>query len=85
MGGVCYLIGIILAGYAGYNGFQWYFIFISALIMAIGYSIIRAPQMHGAASRDGAKAIPQLLFFPDYSIFNDNRSNLFRCIIFQLN
>ena len=63
MGGICYLIGIILAGYAGYNEFQWYFIFISALIMAIGYSIIRAPQMHGAASRDGAKAIPQLLFF----------------------
>ena len=62
MGSICYLIGIILAGYAGYNGFQWYFIFISALIMAIGYSIIRAPQMHGAASRDGAIAIPKLLF-----------------------
>lgn len=29
MGGICYLIGIILAGYSGYNGFQWYFIFVA--------------------------------------------------------
>ncbi len=61
MGGIFYLVGIVLSAYAGYSGLQWYFIFISSLIMAIGYFIIRAPTMHGIASRDGAIAIPKLL------------------------
>lgn len=63
MGGIFYLIGIALAGYAGYCNLQWYFIFISSVIMAIGYSIIRAPQIHNAVSRDGFIAMPKLLFF----------------------
>ena len=61
MGGVFYLIGIALAGYAGYSNLHWYFIFISSLIMAIGYFIIRAPQIHGIVSSDGVAAIPKLL------------------------
>lgn len=61
MGGIFYLIGVALAGYAGYGGLEWYFIFISSLIMAVGYFIIRAPQIHGIVSSDGAIAIPKLL------------------------
>ena len=61
MGGVFYLIGVVLAGYAGYKGLEWYFIFFSSLIMAIGYLIIRAPQIHGLVSQDGAVAIPKML------------------------
>ena len=61
MGGILYLIGIALAGYAGYSGFQWYFIFLSSLIMAVGYFIIRAPQIHGIVSNNGSAAIIKLL------------------------
>lgn len=61
MGGIFYIIGVGLAAYAGYGNLQWYFIFISSLIMAIGYSIIRAPQIHGVVSKDGIFAIPKLL------------------------
>jgi len=61
MGGIFYIIGIALAAYSGYSDFAWYFIFISSLIMAIGYSIIRAPQIHGAISNDGIGALPKLL------------------------
>ena len=70
MGGIFYLVGIALSAYAGYSGLQWYFIFISSLIMAIGYFIIRAPTIHGIVSRDGVIAIPKLLFiqFIMYSI-----------------
>ncbi len=61
MGNIFYLIGLGLAGFAGYSDFQWYFIFISSLTMAIGYFIIRAPQIQGIASKDGTGAIPKLL------------------------
>ena len=61
MGGVFYLTGIALAAYAGFNHFQWYYIFISSLIMGIGYIIIRAPQIQGVVSRDGISSIPKLL------------------------
>jgi hypothetical protein len=61
MGGIFYLIGVALAGFAGYSNLQWYFIFISSLTMAIGYFIIRAPQIHGIYSSDGVGAIPKLL------------------------
>lgn len=61
MGNIFYLIGIALAGYAGYSNLQWYFIFISSLIIAIGYFIIRAPQIHNIVSRNGAIALPRIL------------------------
>ena len=61
MGGIFYLVGIGLAGFAGYSGLEWFFIFIASSIMAIGYFIIRAPQIHGIISNDGAIAIPKLL------------------------
>lgn len=61
MGGIFYLAGVALAGFAGYSSLDWYLIFISSLIMAVGYFIIRAPQIHGIVSNDGAIAIPKLL------------------------
>ena len=61
MGGIFYVIGITLAAYAGYSNLAWYFIFISSLIMVIGYSIIRAPQIHASVSRVGIVELPKLL------------------------
>lgn len=61
MGNIFYLIGMGLAAYAGYTGFEWYFILIASLIMAIGYLIIRAPQIYGIISSDGAFALPKIL------------------------
>jgi hypothetical protein len=61
MGGVFYLIGIALAGFAGYRNLPWYFILFSSLTMAVGYYIIRAPQIQGVVSRDGVSSIPKLL------------------------
>lgn len=71
MGGIFFLAGVGLAGFAGYSDLEWYFIFISALIMAIGYFIIRAPQIHGIVSREGVVAMPKLLSIQVmmYSIF----------------
>jgi len=60
MGQILYLVGIVLTGYAGYSGLDWYFIFISALIMAVGYFIIRSPQIIGIVKSDGAVALPKL-------------------------
>ena len=61
MGGIFYIAGIGLAGFAGYSGLAWYFIVISSLVMAIGWLIIRAPQVRGLVSSDGAIAVPKLL------------------------
>jgi hypothetical protein len=61
MSGIFFLVGVGLAGFAGYSGLEWYFIFISSLIMAIGYFIVRAPQIHGIVSNDGAIAVPKLI------------------------
>ncbi|MEW8685640.1 MAG: hypothetical protein AB2556_07510 [Candidatus Thiodiazotropha sp.] len=61
MGGIFYLLGVILAGYAGYVGLDWYFIFISSLIMVLGYFISRAAQINGIVSNEGAIALPKLL------------------------
>lgn len=61
VGGIFYIVGIGLAGFAGYSGLKWYFIVIASLIMAVGYFIIRAPQIHGIVSSDGAIALPKLL------------------------
>lgn len=64
MGGIFYLAGVVLAGYFGYFGyvgFAWYFLFIAAFVMVVGYLIIRAPQIHGIVSEKGVLSIPSLL------------------------
>ncbi len=53
IGNLLHPIGMFLAGYAGYAGFHWYFIFISSLIMALGYSIVRAPQVLNVFRNEG--------------------------------
>jgi len=58
---IFFIAGIGLAGYAGYSGLEWYFIFISSLIMAIGWFIMRAPQMYSLVSEDGLLVIPKFL------------------------
>ena len=61
MGGIFYVVGLGLAGFAGYTNLNFYFIFISSLIMAIGYFIVRAPQIQAVVARDGALAVPKML------------------------
>ena len=61
MGGIFYLIGVALAAYAGFNHFQWYFIFISSSIMIIGYFIIRAPQIHSIVTKNGINVMLNVL------------------------
>ena len=63
MGAIFYLIGPCLAGYAGYSGFHWYFIFISSVIMALGYFVIRAAQIKGGVIEYGMSYIPKALFY----------------------
>ena len=54
MGNILYLAGILSAAYFGANGFDWFFLLIGSLLIAIGYFIIRAPQLHGIAAREGS-------------------------------
>jgi hypothetical protein len=68
MGNILYLAGIAIAGSTGYNGLGWPFIFISSLIMAIGYCIIRAPQIHGLTTGDGVFAVPKILLLQSITL-----------------
>ncbi|MCG7930892.1 MAG: hypothetical protein N0E44_12650 [Candidatus Thiodiazotropha lotti] len=61
MGNLFYLLGVLLAGYTGYSGFDWYYIFISSLIMTVGFFIVRSSQIQGIISNDGVFALPKLL------------------------
>ena len=61
MGVVFYIAGAGLAAFAGYSGLDWYFIFIAALLMAIGWFFTRAPQLHGEVSEKGSAVILKLL------------------------
>jgi len=58
---IFYLAGIVLAGFSGFAGLDWYFIFISSFLMAVGWFVLRAPQIQGIASRQGTASIPKLL------------------------
>jgi hypothetical protein len=79
MGGLFYLIGVALAAYAGYSDLQWFYIFISSLIMVVGYFIIRAPQIHGIISNDGFAAIPKLSEISLYSFFTKPVASVGSC------
>ena len=61
MGNLLYIAGVGLAAYAGYTGLMWYFIFLSSLVMAIGYFFVRAPQILEIVRGDGVIAIPKIL------------------------
>ena len=56
MGGLFYIAGIALAGYAGYVGGAWFVIFVASFLMTIGYFIIRAPQIHAITAGQGVLA-----------------------------
>lgn len=60
---ILYIAGFVLAVYAGYAGLHWYFIFITSLIMAVGWFIAnRGRAAQTAYNRDGIMAIPKLIF-----------------------
>jgi hypothetical protein len=52
-GSALYLVGIATAGYMGFVGGPWYFIFVASAIIALGHLFIRAPQMLGHVQSDG--------------------------------
>ena len=58
-----YLAGILLSGYAGYVGLEWYFIFIGSSLMVIGYMIARAPQIYTVAKEDGLMGMLKLIIY----------------------
>ena len=58
-----YLAGILLSGYAGYAGLEWYFIFFGSSLMAIGYTIVRAPQLYTFYKQDGIMAVPKIFIY----------------------
>ena len=71
MGSIFYLAGVLLSGYAGYVGLEWYFIFIGSPLMVIGYMIARAPQMYTVAKEDGSMGMLKLIIvylIPGFSI-----------------
>ncbi len=57
MENVFYLAGAVLAGFAGYSGNGWYFIFIASLIMAIGYLTVRANMIRAIIAERGFFAV----------------------------
>jgi hypothetical protein len=72
MVGLFYSAGVLLSGYAGYVGLEWYFIIIGSALMLIGYMIVRAPQMNTVAKEDGLMGMLKLIIFyliPGFSIF----------------
>lgn len=54
MSAIFIVIGLTIAGYAGYKDLAWYFIFTASAFMAIGYFIARAPQIKTIIAEDGA-------------------------------
>lgn len=67
MGAILSILGAGLAGFAGYTGLSWIFIFISSALYAIGYFIIRAPQIRNLTA-DGSVAKLFLIQLVIYSI-----------------
>ena len=53
MGAIFYLAGAVLAGYAGYTGLSWIFIFVSSALFVVGYFIMRAPQISNLTAEGG--------------------------------
>lgn len=60
MGAVFYIVGLVIVGYAGYSGLQWYFIFIASGIMAIGWATMRSSAASNIFNEDGGVGLVQL-------------------------
>jgi len=58
---ILFVLAIGLAGYSGYSGMPWHWIFISSSIMAVGYVFARFPTILSIASEDGFLAWPKLI------------------------
>lgn len=61
MGNLLYLAGAVLAVASGISGLPWFLIFFSSGVMALGYLIIRAPQIQGMSNGQGIMGLPKLL------------------------
>ena len=53
------LIGLVIAGYAGFNNLHWYVIFISGFIMMLGWLVTRISVCQNLIS---LKGLPSFLF-----------------------
>jgi hypothetical protein len=53
MQNLTYLIAMIIGGVAGYQGLEWYYIFIGGVFAAIGYLSERPELRYKVRKRDG--------------------------------
>ena len=63
LGALFYIAGIGIALYAGYEDLEWFLIFIASALVAIGYMIVRAPQMAGFVADEGILALPKIFIY----------------------
>ena len=63
MEGLFYLAGVLLSGYAGYVGLEWYFIFIGSSLMVIGYMFARASQISTIRKQDGIMGMLKFIIY----------------------
>ena len=56
-------LGWAAAGYIGYTGLEWYFVFVGSLLAVIGYMIARPGQMHLIINDDGIAGFIKMLVF----------------------
>jgi hypothetical protein len=57
------LSGLILAVYAGFTSLPWYFIFISAGLLILGWVSVRIHQIPNILSEGGMFALPKIIFY----------------------
>lgn len=62
MGSFFVFLGVTLAGYAGWTGLEWYFLFAASGLMAIGYFISKAAQIAEMTAGDGVTGKIKLFF-----------------------
>jgi hypothetical protein len=63
MGSLLIFLGWVAAGYIGYTGLEWYFVFVGSLLAVIGYMIARSGQMYGVYSDDGRAGFIKMFVF----------------------
>ncbi len=57
------VLGLVAAGYIGYTGLEWYFVFVGSLLIVIGYMIARSGQMYGIYNDDGIAGFIKMFVF----------------------
>ena len=56
-------LGWVAAGYIGYTGLEWYFVFVGSLLIVIGYMVARRGQMYVIYNDDGIAGFFKMFAF----------------------